>query len=228
MCMVQAGIVQEEPAGAEAKRYQCAQSGCPGCQAALIGQHRGLVHAVIRRQWSGEIGYADLVQEGTIALWRAIGGYKPERGYAFSTYAWVAIERHIWQVVAHWEREVGPDRQAEPLDPLTLAEERVAASQRAEALAAVVKQLPARLRQVVVAAYGLDGEPARSLAAIGRQLGVSGERVRQLRNEALRQLRRPDRSGPLRTWWGLADRDSYRYMQQQNRHCLRQRRGQRS
>ena len=228
MCMVQAGIVQEERAGAEGKRYRCAQSGCQECQEGLIRQHQGLVHAVIGRQWRGEIGYADLVQEGTIALWRAIRGYEPEQGYAFSTYAWVAIERHIWQVVAHWEREVGPDRQAEAADPLTLAEERVAASQRAAALAAVIKQLPARLGQIVVAAYGLDGEPARSLAAIGRELGVSGERVRQLRNEALRQLRRPDRSGPLRLWWGHPDRDSYRYMQQQNRHCLRQRRGGRS
>lgn len=229
MCMVQAGIVQEEPASSEAKRYQCAQSGCQECQEGLIRQHQGLVHAVIRRQWSGEIAYADLAQEGSIALWRAIGGYKPERGYAFSTYAWVAIERHLWQVVAQGNRKVEPDRLvAEPPDPLLLAEERVAASQCAEALAAVLKQLPARLGQVVVAAYGLDGEPARTLAAIGRGLGVSGERVRQLRNEALRQLRRPDRSGLLRTWWGRADRDSYQYMQQQNRHCLRQRRGGRS
>lgn len=229
MCIVQAGIVQEESAGAEAKRYHCAQSGCQECQEELIRQHQGLVHAVIRRQWSGEIAYADLAQEGTIALWRAIGGYKPERGYAFSTYAWVAIERHLWQVVAQGKRKVEPDRLAvEPPNPLLVAEERLAASQRAAALAAVVKQLPARLGQVVVAAYGLDGQPARSLTAIGRQLGVCGERVRQLRNEALRQLRRPDRSGLLRTWWGRADRDSYRYMQQQNRHCLRQRRGQRS
>lgn len=229
MCMIQAGIVQEESAGAEGKRYQCAQRGCQGCQEGLIRQHQGLVHAVIRRQWSGEIEYADLAQEGTIALWRAIGGYEPERGYAFSTYAWVVIERHLWQVVAQGKRKVEPDRLAvAPADPLLLAEERVAEGQRAEALAAVVKQLPARLGQVIIAAYGLDGEPARSLTAIGRQFGVSGERVRQLRNEALRQLRRPDRSGPLQTWWGQPDRDSYRYMQQQNRHCLRQRRGRRS
>jgi RNA polymerase sigma factor (sigma-70 family) len=191
----------------------------------LLRTHQRLVVTVIKRQWLGEVAYADLVQEGQIALWQAIEGYEPERGNAFSTYAWVVIERHIWQVVARGNRKEGGVRQAERAEPLTLAEEGLARRECGEAVAAVVKQLPARLGQVVVAAYGLDGQPARSLAAIGREQGVSRERVRQLHNEALRQLRRPDRSEGLRLWWGQASRVSYQHMQQQNRHCLRQRRG---
>ena len=212
----------------ESGKYKCAQKGCGECLEELLTAHRRLVVAVIKRQWLGGMAYADLVQEGQIALWRAIEGYEPERGTAFSTYAWVVIERHIWQVVAGGNRKEGGVRQAEVADPLTLAEAGLVERECGAAVAAVLKQLPARLGQVVVAAYGLDGKPARSLAAIGREQGVSRERVRQLHNEALRQLRRPDRSERLRLWWGEASRASYQYMQQQNRHCLRQRRGRRS
>ena len=128
-------------------------------------------------------------------------------------------------MVARGNRQEGGIKLAEVAEPLVLAEERLAEQECGQAVAAVIKQLPARLRQGVVAAYGLDGKPGRSLAAIGREQGVSRERVRQLHNEALRQLRRPDRSERLRLWWGEASRVSYQYMQQQNRHCLRQRRG---
>jgi RNA polymerase sigma factor (sigma-70 family) len=215
-------IVQESDPN-EPEKFMCAQAGCAKCVEDLLDQHRGLIRAVIRQQWTGEVAYADLEQEGQMALWRAIMRYDPARGWAFSTYAWVAIERCIWQVVNQWERKTGPYILPEQPNPLTLAEKRLDVSQRDTALRKMVLCLPPRLRLVIWAAYGLDGEGARSLAAIGRELGMSRERARQLHNEALRQLRRPDRSGSL--WPGLAiDRAHYQYMQQRNRNCLRQRR----
>lgn len=221
MCIVQ-GI---DPKGPE--RYECAQAGCSQCSEALLDQHRGLVHAVIRRQWTGRMAYADLEQEGQMALWRAIMGYDPGRGWAFSTYAWVAIERHIWQVVARWERKTGFPKLPEAPNPLTLAEKRLDVDQRDHVLREIVHTLSPRLGLVIEATYGLDGEEARSLAAIGRELGISRERVRQLRNEALRQLRQADRSASL--WPSCATtRADYQYMQRRNRHCLRQRRRRRS
>ena len=217
MCIVQ----ETDPKGPE--RYKCAQASCAKCLEALLDQHRGLVRAVIRRQWTGGVAYADLEQEGRLALWRAIMSYDPTRGWAFSTYAWVAIKRNIWQEVAQWEKKTGAHNLPEPPNPLTLAEKRLDVSQRDNVLREMVQCLPPRLRLVIWAAYGLDGEGARSLAAIGRELGISRERVRQLHNEALRQLRRPDRSGSL--WPSLAaERTHYQYMQQRNRICLRQRR----
>ena len=65
--------------------------------------------------------------------------------------------------------------------------------------------LPERLRKLIVAHYGLDGTGGRSLAEIGREWGLSRERVRQLRNNALVLLRLPALSQPLR---GLCEQDS--------------------
>lgn len=45
--------------------------------------------------------------------------------------------------------------------------------------------------------FGLDG-PELTLAAIGNQEGISGPRVRQICETALRRLRRPRRANVLR------------------------------
>ncbi len=58
-------------------------------------QHDGLVHAFIQRQGEGDIPCEEALQAGRIGLWRALEGYDPGRGTAFSSYAWVAVYRHI-------------------------------------------------------------------------------------------------------------------------------------
>jgi len=47
----------------------------------------------------GELAYEEALQAGRIGLWRAIPGYDPERGTAFSIYAWTAIMRSVWTAV---------------------------------------------------------------------------------------------------------------------------------
>jgi len=76
-----------------------------------------------------------------------------------------------------------------------------------EALMEALRVLPERLRQVIKLSYGLGKEPARSLASIGREWGISRERVRQLRNDGLVLLRIPAVSIQIRV---LYDKESYR------------------
>lgn len=182
----------------------------PVCGSASIEQslhrHEGLIHAVIRREGSGSLTYEEALQAGRIGLWRAILKYDPTRGAAFSTYAWVAIRRHIrraaaraagdsrYQLVSypHGLAESSRGRLAEDLDGS------VEQALIREALFALLSQLPHRLRQVIVARYGLDGHPPRTLRRLGAQLGLSHERIRQLEQDALAWLRHPAHSLPLR------------------------------
>jgi len=53
-----------------------------------------------------------------------------------------------------------------------------------------IQRLDEREQVVVRLRFGLEGNPPKTLDEIGRELGVSSERVRQLQNTALEKLRR--------------------------------------
>jgi RNA polymerase primary sigma factor len=71
---------------------------------------------------------------------------------------------------------------AEPEEELTVSLEQ-------DVLRRAVAQLPEREREVVKLRYGLNGDPdPKSLEAIGKELGLTRERVRQIEANALEQL----------------------------------------
>ncbi|HVP74376.1 MAG TPA: sigma-70 family RNA polymerase sigma factor [Gaiellaceae bacterium] len=71
-------------------------------------------------------------------------------------------------------------------DPLP--EERVEELLRSQALLTALQALPERERQVLVLRYGLIDEEPKTLEEIGRRLGLTRERVRQIELESLRRL----------------------------------------
>ena len=69
-----------------------------------------------------------------------------------------------------------------------LPDEQVEHSLRSETLATALKALPERHRHVVVLRYGLGDSDPKTLEDIGRRLGLTRERVRQIEVEALKRL----------------------------------------
>ena len=209
----------------QSAKLACAQGGCPVCLEALLLQHKRLIYVVVRRQYPGKSDYADLIQAGWIGLWQAILHFDPGRGSTFSTYAGRAIRNRIWQEVERGWKKAGWLEAARAREGLS---EIVSAWQEAQVHQALVEELaclPERLRQVIVLSYGLEGQAPMRLKEIGQQMGVSGERIRQLRNEALVLLRLPALSIRLR---GLCEQDSRQAYQQacrMNDAWLRSRRG---
>jgi RNA polymerase sigma factor (sigma-70 family) len=167
----------------------------------LMSQHDGLVQAMVRRQVLGDLPFAEALQAGRIGLWRAILGFDPARGFAFSTYACPCIMRQVWRAVklfardqASTESDVEMPLPATP-DPVLMIEATVVR----EALAALVGRLPRQLRYVIVARYGLDGHAPAWFCEIGVALGVSREWARLLHMAALVWLRQPAHSQELRS-----------------------------
>jgi RNA polymerase sigma factor (sigma-70 family) len=190
-----------------------------------MGQHDGLVHAFIQRQGGGDISYEEALQAGRIGLWRAIEGYDPTRGTAFSTYAWVAIYRHVHRRAKELNRdthvEVREMFAAWVLpDPMEALERKMII----HALHDLVNQLPQQMRRIVIGRYGLGMQPLRTLNELGEQLGLSGERVRQLQQEALAWLRHPAHSWRLRQLVGKNTAADYRQALAQNAALRRARR----
>jgi RNA polymerase primary sigma factor len=69
-----------------------------------------------------------------------------------------------------------------------LPDELVEDSLRSQVLAVALRSLPDRHRSVIVLRYGLDEADPRTLEEIGRRLGITRERVRQIEVEALSRL----------------------------------------
>src|SRR5215216_5372442 len=78
--------------------------------------------------------------------------------------------------------------------PLELASHELLKSQICEALG----KLTERERKIIVLRFGLDDGRFRTLEEVGREFGITRERIRQIEAKALRKLRHPSYSRKLR------------------------------
>lgn len=190
-----------------------------------MAHHDGLVHVVIRHQYAGLLTYAQLLQAGRIGLWHALQHFDPDRGNAFSTYAWPAIAHHVWHEVAAAN---SPPYQLLTPDPPLHAPDLDEPLQRNElytCLHNLIAKLPPHLQQVVVLYYGLYDHPPHSLRQLGRKLGISHEMVRQRLLAALVHLRHPANSLPLRQLLERNTITDYEYADELAQSFLRRRGG---
>ena len=146
----------------EATLFSRAQGGCARSLDQLMRQHDGLVQAVVRRQVLGDLPFEEALQAGRIGLWHAILGYDPRYGWHFPPTPGLPLcdtsggpskvqlrSRHGAGGWPPQRRNGRPGRSG-----------RGTAVDRA--LWRLVRGLPARLRYVVVARYGLGLRRRRS------------------------------------------------------------------
>jgi len=206
-------------------RFACAQAGCRDCVEVLLYENSGLIWMMIARQLPGNAEYADLYQEARLGLWRAILYFDASRGVRFSTFACIAIWRGVRQAVQRsWKAEgwLEAKRAGDSLELLLRVWE---AEQIHQTLGEELDALPERCRRVIELHYGLNGEEPQTLAKIGLAWKLSRERIRQLKEEALAQLRQPVFSIRLRTICERQACKDYRQALRQNQSRQRKLRG---
>lgn len=70
-----------------------------------------------------------------------------------------------------------------------------------ESLEKVIATLTAREQKVLRLRFGMDHNRARTLEEVGKEFGVTRERIRQIEAKALRKLRHPSRSKQLKDFY---------------------------
>jgi len=101
--------------------------------------------------------------------------------------------KHSMQAPMSLDRPVGDDDDSnfgQFVADTTAAtpEDRASDDARVETLRRVLMSLSQRERRVLELRYGLGGEHPRTLDEVGREFGVTRERIRQIENQALRKL----------------------------------------
>lgn len=147
---------------------------------------------------AGEATLYELISDGNLVLMRAVDKFDFARGFRFSTYASWAIKRcfarTVPEALSHagryqtgcdeWLATTRDHRETEAPAASHLGEAARAALARSLSL------LESRERRIVERRYGLGAEGStKTLDEIGRELGISKERVRQLEHRALGKLR---------------------------------------
>ena len=161
----------------------------------IVRSYVGLVISIVKKCTGPCQDFFDLVAEGNISLIQASERFDCARGARFSTYAtWAIINNFAGRTRKDRRRRV---RFATGREGLLKSLTDHRDSGRADAMdqepsreivPKILGCLNDREKMVIVRRFGLAGDK-QTLAHVGRELGISKERVRQLEFRAIKKLR---------------------------------------
>ncbi|MEL7238098.1 MAG: sigma-70 family RNA polymerase sigma factor [Planctomycetota bacterium] len=147
-----------------------------------------LVVSVARKHLRPGLDIMELISDGNIVLMRAVEGFDIHKGFRFSTYATLALMKGFARSVPAMQADQAPahEFEADLFGKRDHALERIG---EREQLASLLEQLEPRERHVLSARWGLEEQGESTLETIGRTLGLTKHRVRQIEQGALGKLR---------------------------------------
>jgi len=159
-----------------------------------------LVLAMAKRVRGTDLDFADLISEGNMALLRAVDKFNVSKGFKFSTYACRAILKAFSRTgVKHSQYKSMFPTDFDPALEKSDHQERRNASHEddcASEVRRIFEENHAELSDVEQAviehrfALGEGGQtPPLTLEQVGKLVGLTKERVRQIQNKALAKLR---------------------------------------
>lgn len=162
----------------------------------IVQANLRLVVSIAKRHVGWSAGFFETVSDGNISLMRAVEKFDYSRGYKFSTYASWAIMKNFARTVPekHYHLARYVTGQDELLERTADQREPDAPQIDEQSLAAVLEnsmdQLTERERTIVTNHFGLFGASTTStLEELGRQYGVTKERIRQIERRAMGKLK---------------------------------------
>jgi RNA polymerase sigma factor (sigma-70 family) len=145
------------------------------------------------------------ISEGNLSLMRAVEKFDYTRGFKFSTYATWAIKKNFIRSFVTANRQADRFRTGhDELLDTTVARrtnpyiELEAQRHREQQVARILPALSERERDIIQSRFGLTpGIEPKTLQEVGRELGVSKERIRQIESRAMQKLRAAARLADL-------------------------------
>jgi RNA polymerase primary sigma factor len=173
------------------------QEGALAIKNRIIRANLRLVVSIAKKHVGPTNSFFELVSDGNMTLIRAVERFDTNRGSKFSTYATWSIrnnftrsfmeeQRRRGRFVAGHEHALADAEDDRPTGHVEKSDNR----QMQEVVESMLLRLDDRERRILIRRYGIGGIDVQTLEEIGRELGVSKERVRQLASRAHDRLRR--------------------------------------
>ena len=150
----------------------------------LIMAYRPLVFWMARKFYVHPSSYQDLIQEGMVALIRAVDRFEPERNLKFTTYAFYRVKGQMTNFLQRSEKRAPVPVEEEQL----MAEDSFApdAFETVLALSEEIERLPGKEGDVVRSLL-LEGREAKEVA---RERGMDVSHVYRLKRNGVARLRK--------------------------------------
>ena len=168
-------------------------------RAALARANMALVLAMAKRTRIPNVEFNELISEGNMALLRSIEKFDVSRGFKFSTYACRAILKSFHRLATKTGRyrqrfctEYDPNMERSDYDE---KKHEMQHQSSLESLREILAQNKAALspveHRIVMERFAIgSGQPkGHTLAEVGKMVGLTNERVRQIQNLALAKIR---------------------------------------
>ena len=163
----------------------------------IISANLRLVVSIAKRHVGPTNDFFHLVSDGNMSLIRAVEKFDYARGNKFSTYASWAIMKNFARTIPeeHHRRDrfvTGHEDMFESATDNRTDEREYETTQKKmqDAVKGMLGRLDDRERRIIVSRYGINGVGEQTLEQLGKELGITKERVRQIESRAQDKLRR--------------------------------------
>ncbi len=163
----------------------------------IIRANLRLVVSIAKRHVGPTNNFFELVSDGNMSLIRAVEKFDYSRGNKFSTYASWAIMKNFARTIPEENHRrdrfvTGHEEMFESAADTRADEHEYesAVKRMQEVVRGMLGRLDDRERKIIVSRFGLGGASEQTLEQLGRELGITKERVRQIESRAQDKLRR--------------------------------------
>ncbi len=163
----------------------------------IIRANLRLVVSIAKRHVGPSNNFFELVSDGNMSLIRAVEKFDYARGNKFSTYASWAIMKNFARTIPeeNYRRDrfvTGHEDMFEAAADTRTDEHEYESAQKRnqEAVKGMLGRLDDRERRIIISRYGINGASEQTLEQLGKDLGITKERVRQIESRAQEKLRK--------------------------------------
>lgn len=169
----------------------------------LVYHNLKFVVMVAKQYRDRGVPFNDLISEGNLGMFHAARKYDPERKYKFTSYAIWWIKNSINECIDTYRRNTENtvsndyvfDKSKDEIDYRydmineEFEEQLENIQNRRDAVDVLMRCLKEREKKILMMFYGLGGKKEMTLDEVGKEMNLTNERVRQIKDGAISKLK---------------------------------------